>query len=423
MFHDCPPEVSTITVVALTTATATLPGSRSSSRTASALINETTVKGPHCISTCAITLSVTTLVTSPTKRLRAELATVSGSLGAAAAFARANSASTSPAMTFRPDWSWLADRLPSSIQRRTLSSLTPNNSAASRTRINATAASYPQMRTDWSVSAAVADLLCLGELPFGVEACPFLARPDGHVDIGPLGPQRSDVRLLARCACERVPAKEPAGVLPGDLVDVGVVGAGRVQFGQNLLRRVGPEAVGVRVVALPRDDVDPDLVSQLQRGLVGDIAGQRMLTEHVAGQLVPEVAAQPPLVGVVPVAAIQIERDPTDAALGERKLQIGIVAHRGAPQQILRAHRRNLGGKDDHVVDRRVGRHADRPESRADVQAHHHVLFRQRPEHRAPVLAVVVAREHLEVREFGHRDRAAALGGDSPNFGAHRLGV
>src|SRR5258705_979247 len=293
MCHDCPPEVSTITVVALTTATATLPGSRSSSRTASALINETTVKGPHCISTCAITLSVTTLVTSPTKRLRAELATVSGSLGAAAAFARANSASTSPAMTFRPDWSWLADRLPSSIQRRTLSSLTPNNSAASRTRINATAASYPQMRTDWSVSAAVADLLCLGELPFGVEACPFLARPDGHVDIGPLGPQRSDVRLLARCACERVPAKEPAGVLPGDLVDVGVVGAGRVQFGQDLLRRIRPEAVGVRVVALPRDDVDPDLVSQLQRGLVGDIAGQRMLTEHIAGQLVPEVAAQP----------------------------------------------------------------------------------------------------------------------------------
>ena len=44
-----------MTVVALTTATAMLPGSRFNSRTASALINETTVNGPHCISTWAMT--------------------------------------------------------------------------------------------------------------------------------------------------------------------------------------------------------------------------------------------------------------------------------------------------------------------------------------------------------------------------------
>ena len=49
--HDCPPGVSTITVVALTTATATLPGSSFSSRAASALISDTTVNGPHFIST------------------------------------------------------------------------------------------------------------------------------------------------------------------------------------------------------------------------------------------------------------------------------------------------------------------------------------------------------------------------------------
>src|SRR5258705_2946146 len=238
MCHDCPPEVSTITVVALTTATATLPGSRSSSRTASALINETTVKGPHCISTCAITLSVTTLVTSPAKRLRAELATVSGSLGAAAACAHANAPSTSPAMTFLPAWSWLAGRLPSSIQRRTLSSLTPSRSAASRTRIDATAASYPHMRIDYTLSSAVAAVLCLGELLLGVEACPLLARPDRHVDVGPLGPQGTDVRLLTRCARERIPAEEPAGVLPGELVDVAFVCDGRGQLWQHLLRVV-----------------------------------------------------------------------------------------------------------------------------------------------------------------------------------------
>src|SRR6202022_2609075 len=255
-FHECPPGVSTITVVALTTATATLPGASSSSRTASALINETTVKGPHCISTWAITLSVTTFVTSPAKRLRAELAMVSGSLGAAAAFARANSASTSPAMAFRPDWSWLAGRLPSSIQRRTLSSLTPNRSAASRTRINATAASYPQMRSGWRVSSVLAALLCLGEPLFGVERRPLLARPDRHVDVGALGPQRTHVRAFLWSACERIPAEEPAGVLAGDLVDVTVVGAGRLEFGKDLLGCVGPETVGVRVVALPGDDVD-----------------------------------------------------------------------------------------------------------------------------------------------------------------------
>jgi hypothetical protein len=49
--HVSSPGISTITVVALTTATATLPGSSFSSRTASVLIKDTTVYGPHCIST------------------------------------------------------------------------------------------------------------------------------------------------------------------------------------------------------------------------------------------------------------------------------------------------------------------------------------------------------------------------------------
>ena len=65
-------------MVALTTATARLPGSSFNSRAASVLISETTVCGPHCISTCVITLSLITLVTKPTKRLRAELPMPSG---------------------------------------------------------------------------------------------------------------------------------------------------------------------------------------------------------------------------------------------------------------------------------------------------------------------------------------------------------
>ena len=43
------------------------------------LISDTTRCGPHCISTCDITLSLSIAVTSPTKRLRAERPTPEGS--------------------------------------------------------------------------------------------------------------------------------------------------------------------------------------------------------------------------------------------------------------------------------------------------------------------------------------------------------
>src|SRR5690349_17420124 len=135
---------------------------------------------------------------------------VSGSFGAAA-FVRAKPASTSPAMTLRPASSWPAGRLPSSIQRRTVSSLTPNSSAASRTRIDATAESYPQLRSNRSVHPANADSR-LGELLLRVEARPLLAEPDRYVHIGGLGTQRTDVGRFARRAGERIPAEEPACV-------------------------------------------------------------------------------------------------------------------------------------------------------------------------------------------------------------------
>src|SRR6202000_1876525 len=115
--------VSTITVVALTMATARLPGSSFSSWAASVLISDTIVCGPHCISTRVITLSLSTSVTSPTKRLRAELPRPSGFGGGGGALVRQNSASTCPAITLRPDWSWSAGKVPLSIQRRTVSSL------------------------------------------------------------------------------------------------------------------------------------------------------------------------------------------------------------------------------------------------------------------------------------------------------------
>src|SRR6478609_499562 len=148
-----------------------------------------------------------------------------------------------------------------------------------------------------------------------------------------------------------------------------------------------------------------------------------MLAEHIAWQLVAEVAAQPLLIGVMPVAAVQVEGNPADAALGEREFQIRVVAHRRPPQQVLCAHRRHLSRQDDQVVDRRVRRHADRAEARPDVQAHHYVLLGKGAKHRPPILVVVVARKPFQVRQFRHRDRATALGGDAANFGTHRLGV
>src|SRR5664279_1953278 len=157
--HEEPPGVSMITVVALTTATANLPGSSFISRAASLLISDTTVCGPHCISTWAITPSAITLVTRPTNRLRADLATPDGSGGGAAACRWANSASVTPSTTFRPTSSFDAGRVPESIHRRTVSSLTPSNSAASRIRnCGMDGTLSPHQRTQQAIRCAPVDI-------------------------------------------------------------------------------------------------------------------------------------------------------------------------------------------------------------------------------------------------------------------------
>src|SRR5690606_14247069 len=140
--HRVPPGVSTITCVAFTTATASAPGRSPSSSTASELISETTLCGPHCTSTCAITVSATTFVTSPTNRLRAERPTAVGSADSAVrsssddftACLRANAASSAPSTTLRPAESSPASRWPERTHRRIVSSLTPIKRAASENR-------------------------------------------------------------------------------------------------------------------------------------------------------------------------------------------------------------------------------------------------------------------------------------------------
>ncbi len=63
---------STMTLVDFTAATARSPGSRERSSAASRVISETTRCGPAWISTTAVSLSRSTRVTMPVKRLRAD---------------------------------------------------------------------------------------------------------------------------------------------------------------------------------------------------------------------------------------------------------------------------------------------------------------------------------------------------------------
>src|SRR6478672_1542675 len=125
---------STTTLVDLTEAIAVTPGSRPSSSAASELISETIRYGPQIISTCAITVSLVTLVTMPVSRLRALTAEARvRSRSGCSAIDSASAASSGPGTTVRPSSARVVTR-PASIQRRRVSSLTPSSSAASAIR-------------------------------------------------------------------------------------------------------------------------------------------------------------------------------------------------------------------------------------------------------------------------------------------------
>ena len=131
------------------------------------------------------------------------------------------------------------------------------------------------------------------------------------------------VAVLLRGVRERVEPEVPRGVLPRDLVDLVVGDAGAFHLAHHGLGRVGPDRIGVWVVALPGDDVDPDVVAHLERHGVAHVTGERVVAEDVARHLVAEVVTQPALVHVVTVAPIEEEGDPTDAGFGPRDLEVG----------------------------------------------------------------------------------------------------
>ena len=86
------------------------------------------------------------------------------------------------------------------------------------------------------------------------------------------------------------------------------------------------------------------------------------------GSLPAEVVVDPRLVLEVAVDAVEVERDPADAALGQRDLEVGELAQRRAEQQVLRGEHRDLRRDHDDVVDRRFGGQLDEVAAGADVQ-------------------------------------------------------
>ena len=147
----------------------------------------------------------------------------------------------------------------------------------------------------------------------------------------------------------------------------------------QLLGGEGPRRVGVRVVALPHHVVHVEEVAARHAELVVDEAGEDVLVEDLAGELVAEVLAGPGVVAaVVVVNALEEVRDPADPALGQRDLQVGELAQHRRPDQVGGGlddvHRRQR----DQAVDRRVGRGDDELRRRADVHAHDDVLVAAR---------------------------------------------
>ena len=115
-----------------------------------------------------------------------------------------------------------------------------------------------------------------------------------HVVARGLGAQRADGALLLGAVRERVEAVPAHRVLVRDLVEVGVGDRVRARPSRSSSSGAfGPRRVGVRVVLLPADVVDADLVAQREPDRVGDEAREDVLAEHVGRHPVAEVLAGP----------------------------------------------------------------------------------------------------------------------------------
>ena len=89
-------------------------------------------------------------------------------------------------------------------------------------------------------------------------------------------------------------------------------------------RRARPRRVGVRVVLLPADVVDTDVVAQLEPDRIGDEAREDVLAEDISRRAIAEILPRPEVMHVVgAVDAIEEIGDPAGSAFGERDAHVG----------------------------------------------------------------------------------------------------
>jgi hypothetical protein len=178
----------------------------------------------------------------------------------------------------------------------------------------------------------------------------------------------------------------------------------------------------VRVVHLPGDVVDADLVAELDAHGVLDEAGQEVAAEDVTRLELAEVLTGPAAVHIVgAIRAVEEVRDPAGATLRERDLELWEAAGNRRPEQV------GCGGRDvhrlalDHHVHRGVRSGDDQLARRAEVDRQDGVAVAARLEHRIPV-AVVPARAAERYRVLGECHRVTTELGDAADLCGRILG-
>src|SRR5581483_1604797 len=176
-------------------------------------------------------------------------------------------------------------------------------------------------------------------------------------------------------------------------------------------------------VAFPRDVVHVEERPAGQAERVVDEAGDDVLVEHLARELVAEVLPRPrAVVVVVVVNPLEEVRDPPDAALGQGEADVRELAQHRRPHQVGSRVHDVEGRRRDQGGDGRVGRGDDLLRRRPDVQQEDDPLLRRRPPHRVPVVGVEARPAQLR-GVLGEGHGVGALGRHPADLGGHDLGV
>ena len=184
-----------------------------------------------------------------------------------------------------------------------------------------------------------------------------------------------------------------------------------------------PGGVRVRVVTLPGDVVDVEVVPGFDAHGVVDEAQDDVFLEHLGRLATTEIRSAPVL--CVPVDVVDPVRRNTAASRYPPRTEPH--AARGtfedpAPQQVGRRREQAYRGERVDEFDWGVGRRHRWSGIRAEVHADDRALVGTRPPQRIPVVPVD-ARQAQVVRAGRERHRVAALGGHPAHLGRGGLGI